>query len=357
MCHHVCTVANAVHAESASPRGWGLTMFALATGLLRHDDRAAAERLFQCAGCELCYADCMSHFRPARAIRAARADMVQEGIVPASVTRVAADVRTESNLFGQESRGRNIWRQGLEITEQGEVLLFADCDLGFRQSEIGRAVVRIARAANVALAILDDEPCCGAPLHTLGYWTEVRQIAQNNVAQIARGHYRAVVFACPTCQRMFAQTYQEELDVPWLTGVEILHTSQWLQRLLESDQLNLHLEASGSFTYHDPCALGRAGMGIYDAPRNVLRQMGAALTEVEFNQEVARCCGSSVLHETFPKIAQTAAADTLRDILRTRASTLVTACPACKGAFAAATGESDLQVMDLVQVVAASLKV
>ena len=134
MCHHVCTVANAVHAESASPRGWGLTMFALATGLLRHDDRAAAERLFQCAGCELCYADCMSHFRPARAIRAARADMVQEGIVPASDTRVAADVRTESNLFGQESRGRNIWRQGLEITEQGEVLLFADCDLGFRQS-------------------------------------------------------------------------------------------------------------------------------------------------------------------------------------------------------------------------------
>ncbi len=357
MCRHVCTVANAVQIESTSPRGWGLTMYALAMGLLASDDPDTAERLFQCAGCELCYGDCVSDFRPARAIRAARADLVIDGVVPTCVARVARSVREQHNPYGRTWPEKSACRQELTLTEDGDVLFFAGCDISYRRLEIGRAVVDVARAAGVRLAVLDDEPCCGAPLHTLGYWEDAGMLARANIERVATGGYATVVFACPTCQRAFGQVYQEEMGLSWPTGVEIVHTSQWMERLIDDGKLNFRRGSLGeATTYHDPCTLGRAGLGIYDSPRNVLRQVGMAPSEMEFNREMARCCGSAMLHETYPEIAQAAAANTMMDVRRTGATTLITACPSCKGVFAAAAQDDELRVVDIVELVASSLK-
>ncbi len=60
------------------------------------------------------------------------------------------------------------------------------------------------------------------------------------------------------------------------------------------------------------------------------------------------------VHATYPQIAQVAARNTLREVVRTGAATLITACPQCKGAFASA-GDDPVRVLDLAEIVAARL--
>ena len=109
-------------------------------------------------------------------------------------------------------------------------------------------------------------------------------------------------------------------------------------------------------TYHDPCALGRAGLCVYESPRAVLEQLGLNLVEGEFNKEFAQCCGSGMLHEIYPAMAQTAAGNALQPLARTGAPSLVTACPSCKGAFEAQRGDGAPRVVDFIELVAEALE-
>jgi len=355
MCRHVCTVANAVHMESTSPRGWALSCYALAMGIVSPEDMAQSERLFQCATCDLCYHDCVGNFQPSRAFKAARADMVELGLSPPAVDQVAKSVVDSQNPFKQDVEERGRWRKSLDLPEHGDILLFAGCEIAYKRPEIAEAFIKICDAAHVKLAMLKQENCCAAPLHNLGYWREAEQLARANVDAMTSGNYKAVVFGCPTCQRQVTQTYREayHLEVP--AGIEILHTSQFVERLLKNKTLELSRSLSRGITYHDPCSLGRAGLGVYDSPRHILKALGLDLVEMEWNREQARCCGSATLHQTYPAIARKAASNTFTEVRRTGADTLVTACPACKSAFAQEAGQADVRILDLAELVAQAI--
>ena len=76
-----------------------------------------------------------------------------------------------------------------------------------------------------------------------------------------------------------------------LDGIEILHHSEYIDRLITEGRLRTKLTLE-RFAYHDPCELGR-GLGIYEAPRSVISAVGN-LRETEHNRERALCCGSSL---------------------------------------------------------------
>lgn len=355
MCRHVCTVANAVQMESTSPRGWALACYALGVGIISLEEVARSQRLFQCAACDLCYDDCVSHFQPSQAFKAARADIVESGLAPPVVQQVAHSVIASQNPFQQTPETRQRWRQNLALPQQGDVLFFAGCEIAYKRPEIAEAFIQICDAAHIKPAMLKQENCCGAPLHNLGYWQEARELALENVHAMATGSYQAVVFGCPTCQRQVTQTYRQEYQLEIPAGVEIMHTSQFVERLLATKKLELAHPLAGTVTYHDPCSLGRSGLGVYDSPRSVLQEIGLGLVEMEWNREHARCCGSATLHQTYPAIASQAASNTWAEVQRTGVDTLVTACPACKSAFIPGTGRANVRILDLVEMVAQAL--
>lgn len=355
MCRHVCTVANAAHLESTSPRGWALTCYALAVGIFSPEDVAQSERLFQCAACDLCYEDCVSKFQPSRAFKAARADLVDLGLSPPVVQGIANSVARWKNPFGQNEEKRKDWSESLSLPQQGDILFFGGCEIIYKRPEITQAFLKICAAAQIEPAILPHENCCGAPLHNLGYWSEARELAHQNIEAMKAGNCKTVVFGCPTCQRQVTQTYREEYQLDLPSGIEILHTSQFVERLLNSQQLKLSRALSEIITYHDPCSLGRAGLAIYDTPRYVLAECGLDLVEMEWSREQARCCGSATLHQTYPSIAAAAARNTFIEFERTGSNTLVTACPACKSAFLPQVGQNNTKVLDLLELVAQAL--
>jgi Fe-S oxidoreductase len=145
------------------------------------------------------------------------------------------------------------------------------------------------------------------------------------------------------------RVFREDYD---LQGIEVLHHSEYILRLLQQGRLRVGYSAEQRYTYHDPCELGR-GSGIYDQPRAVIEAVGILL-EPKHNRRDSLCCGSSVANTAINDAQQLTIARSVADELEaTGAETIVTACPLCKKAIARGTKHS---VSDLSEIVAKNLK-
>ena len=107
-------------------------------------------------------------------------------------------------------------------------------------------------------------------------------------------------------------------------------------------------------TYHDPCDLGR-NSGIYDPPRNILKQIpGLKLVELENNRQLYVCCGGGGdLEMIDPELSAAIAQRKIEEIQRTGAEMVVTSCQQCIRTISgyAKKHEINLKVMDITEVV------
>ncbi|MGN0006524.1 MAG: heterodisulfide reductase-related iron-sulfur binding cluster [Alistipes sp.] len=186
--------------------------------------------------------------------------------------------------------------------------------------------------------------CCGRPLKLSGETDSARRMMDYNTDLFRRHNISTLVTSCPICLRVFKEDYN-------LQGIEILHHSEYIARLIRSGRLSI-APTGMSFTYHDPCELGR-GNGIYDAPREVIEAVGH-LTEPEHTRENSLCCGSSLANTAISDAQQMRISSSLTSELDgTGAQTIVTACPLCKKALVR-TAKTD--VRDLSEIVAEALQ-
>ncbi len=227
----------------------------------------------------------------------------------------------------------------------GRVGYFAGC-MTLLTPRTLRAMERIFAAAGeqVWWADRDGGVCCGRPLKLSGETDSARKMADYNTALFRRHGITTLVTSCPICLKVFREEYR-------LEGIEVLHHSQYILRLLREGRLAV--EGSGErYTYHDPCELGR-GSGIYDEPRAVVAALGELL-EPEQTREHAPCCGSSVANTAISDAQQLELARSVTACLEaTGATAIVTACPLCKKALGRG---ASLPVADLSEVVAAHIR-
>ncbi len=109
-------------------------------------------------------------------------------------------------------------------------------------------------------------------------------------------------------------------------------------------------------TYHDPCHLGRH-MKVYEEPRNVLGKVqNLELVEMANNRENAFCCGSGGgVRAAFDELAFEIGKKRIEEARETNAKSIISTCPFCKLMFEAVQ-ENDLEVYDLTEVIAKSIK-
>lgn len=115
----------------------------------------------------------------------------------------------------------------------------------------------------------------------------------------------------------------------------------------------LFRKTNHKFTYHDPCDLGR-GSGIYEEPRNVLRNI-ATLLPVSNERENSLCCGGSLANIAISPSQRKMVTDATYEMLTaSQPDYVVTSCTLCKKTFG--EGKRETAVIDIAEAVEMSLR-
>lgn len=245
--------------------------------------------------------------------------------------------------------------------ETPEVLFWVGCAGSFdqRAQKITKAFATILNKVGVNYAILGkEEMCTGDPARRAGNEFLFQMMAYQNI-QVLNGYgIKKIVTTCPHCFNIFKNEY------PVLGGeYDVVHHTVFLQELIDSGKIKL--KDSDTFkgkriTYHDSCYLGRAN-GIYEAPRKVLEALDAELVEMKRCGKKGFCCGaggSNMFKEEEPG-AKRINQERADEAISTGSNIVAAACPFCNTMLTdgvkASEKEGDVQVLDVAELVAASL--
>ena len=137
-------------------------------------------------------------------------------------------------------------------------------------------------------------------------------------------------------------------------GIEVFHTVELIEELIDKGELTFESEYKKKITYHDPCHLGRH-MKFYEIPREVIKSIpGVELVEMKRNRENAWCCGAGGgVKIGYPEWAIETSKERLEEAISTGASIITSICPFCRTNLTDANNHYnlELQVLDLLEII------
>ena len=172
-----------------------------------------------------------------------------------------------------------------------DVLFWIGCSGSFdeRSKKITKSFVKILNNAKISFGVLGiEESCTGDPAKRSGNEYLFQMQATKNIETLKKYKFNKIVTTCPHCFNTIKNEYPE------LGGkYEVIHHTQFLEDLFNKEKLKVEkgLFKGKRITYHDPCYLGRAN-NIYEAPRNLIKQLGFDLFEMKNYKSKALCCGA-----------------------------------------------------------------
>jgi len=316
--------------------------------------------LWQCTACRACVARCPRGVEVIDVIRAARRFSVGMGMEPDRLKTVRGHLSTVGSEWGGKPEERMRWAEGLRVRPYArgmDLLLYVGCTASYdpRIRPVARALVRLLDAAGVKFGVLGEEEVCGGdPALAIGDPDLFRELATRNIEAMHRHGVERVVAISPHSYHVLRNEY------PKLGGTfAVEHYTQLLASLVDGGKLPLRSDGAAVVSYHDPCFLGRHN-GVFEEPRKILENVpGARLAEMERVREDALCCGGGggrIFQETPPE--QRFSTLRVAQAERVGATTLASACPYCVLNLedsAKGTGRSNLQVLDVAEILAAHL--
>jgi Fe-S oxidoreductase len=310
----------------------------------------------------------------------------EDGKTNHALDKVIAGLKKTGSMVTPKGK-RGAWATGLKLKdatkEKVDVLYHVGCLTSFDKDsqKLAKAIAKILQKAGVNFGIAGDvETCCGGRAYQMGYKEEFLAQAKKNMALIKKAGVKTLVTGCADGYQAFKVLY-DKFDLKG--NLEVLHISEYIDRLIKAKKLTLKKKVNLNVTYHDPCRLGRLGepwihwqgkkipgdrfvfdppkeyrrgtKGIYEPPRDILKSIpGIKLTEMTRIKEYSWCCGAGGgVNESNPDFAAWTAQKRIEEAVSTGAEALVTACPWCEKTFneAIKASGSSLKVYDIVELV------
>jgi Fe-S oxidoreductase len=372
------------HTYSGGGRmGLGLSML---DGELEYDE-TLLDVIYNCQMCGACDISCkyamdMEVLEPINEIRI---KSVEAGHTRPALDGVIKSLRKQGTMVPGAKAGRGQWAAGLDVKdavkEGAKVIYHAGCRVCYDKGlwQTARAAISLLQKAGIDVGVAGaSESCCGGRAYQTGYKEDFLNQAEKNMAMIKKSGAATLVTGCADCYYAFKVLY----DKFGLKGdLEVLHTAEYLARLINEGRLKPTRKIANKVTYHDPCHLGRLGepyihwegkpvpghirlfdppkefrrgtYGVYEPPRDVLRSIpGLTLVEMDRIKEYAWCCGAGGgVRETNPDFAGWTAVERIAEAEATGAEAIVTACPGCEQSFRDTIKEkgSTLKIYDIVE--------
>lgn len=292
------------------------------------------ETLWACTTCYACTQRCPVANEHLRLIIRMRRFLVARGEIPPRLADTLQSVARYGNAAGQSPKARARWTQGLGFPvkdirrERAEYLWFvgdaASYDPAARQAT--RAAARLLHRAGVDVGILyDAERTAGNDVRRVGEEGLFETLAEQNIAAMRSCEFRAVLTTDPHTYNTLAHEYPQ-FGASW----PVVHSAELLEGMLRTGRLAVTRPLGRAVTYHDPCYLGRYN-SIYEAPRALLRRLGAVLVEMPHSRANAYCCGAGggrVWMEDAPAVRERPAERRVREAAALPGvGTLAVACP------------------------------
>lgn len=330
-CKDECPMYSELLEETISPKGRNILIRAIVTGVLPPDERAV-RIAYSCLLCRRDEFSCTANLKNAEATETFRKYLVDRGLpyLPGHALMIKS-LENYGNPWQEPKTARKRWAKGLKgrrvVPGKTGTLFYVGCTFALDRS-LQEGPVALAHLMELAGEdyglLLEDEVCCGSTVKRVGNSKLFEKLRKENEKRLRETGAKRIVTACSGCYKTLKQDY------PGLgRDIEILHSTEYLSRLLTSGRLKLK-NTPIKATYHDPCHLGRH-TEVYDPPRKILESIpGLKLTEMKNTREKSRCCGGGAGVKTaYPEVSMKAAVRRIIEAEKTGADVLVTTCPFC----------------------------
>jgi Fe-S oxidoreductase len=330
-------------------------------------DVDAHPELWDCTCCFTCVERCLKDVEPAELVIALRGQLVESGRIPDTIGTALMAIFRQGNPIGITREDRAGWASGLEIkaaqdgadrTGQFETLYFVGCIPSYdqRAQRVARALAGALTAAGVDFGTLGtEESCCGNEVRRMGETGLFEMLVEENGELIRSVGASRIVTTSPHCFNTFKNEYG-------LDGIEVLHYTQFIARLIEEEKIKLSGKVEKTVTYHDPCFLGKQNH-VFDEPRAILQAIpGVKLVEMDRSRERSLCCegGGGRMWSEGTNLEERLASQRVQEAADTGAEILAVACPFClltlEDAVKVQGLEERLKVMDIMELVELAIR-
>jgi len=351
------------------------------------------EVVYNCQMCGACDVSCkysmdMEVLEP---LYEFRIQCVEDGHTLPPLDNTVKSLRKQGSMVPGPKAKKSQWADGLKVKDatkqKSKVLYHTGCRTNYDKDmwPAAQAAISLLQKAGVDVAIRgNNELCCGGRAYQMGYQPDFIKTAQKNMELIKKSGAKTLVTSCADCYYAFKVLY-DKFDLKG--DLEVLHTTEYLDRLIKEGKLKPKKKVVSGVTYQDPCGLGRKGepyihwkgkelpghrrlfdppkefrrgtYGVYQPPRDVLKSIpGLKLAEMHRTKEYAWCCGAGGgVKETNPDFAAWTARERIIEAEKAGVEALVTACPGCKRSFMDAVKKngSSLKIYDVAELVASAV--
>ncbi|TDA68662.1 MAG: (Fe-S)-binding protein [Clostridia bacterium] len=246
---------------------------------------------------------------------------------------------------------RNLFdRAGISAEKLYASVLAKDRD---RFNAIVRKAAEVLQKMGLEICWLgEQELYSGALLYEFGYGDDLRQHARKVIDGFRSTGAKTIITLSPHTAEVLTQVYPK-LDDTFDFKVKTFVEAVW-EVMQQSDQRWPAARISGLVTIHDACRMARE-LGITEEIRGILGRLdGISIVEAEQNRRWTSCCGGPG-KMVFPEISKKVAARRVAELAATGAATAVSFCPYCLAQLDAGRGDTKLEVVDFIELLAGGM--
>ncbi|MBU3967560.1 MAG: (Fe-S)-binding protein, partial [Euryarchaeota archaeon] len=225
---------------------------------------------------------------------------------------------------------------GVSGNKNEKILVFLGCTTRHKLPELADSLLNFLDRLGFGYTVMDNEPCCGNILYTLGYVEEAKNIAKQNKGILNK--FDKIITLCPGCYNML-KTYKKSVGA----GFEVFH----ILEVLHEARSRLKSNVKEPLYFQVPCHIYNSD----DKFKNIISDITQLFEHLRSSLDVmqaTKCCGAGGGMLLYNKGYVQSRVDALLRNVATES--VITACPFCYLNFKRNTSKAVSFITDNLEV-------